>query len=220
MNVHRQVQAVAAVTSLTLASAATADIIGGVNFPGGVSSFADAVVSYTPPAGPSPTNPHRGAFNALGVPDYAGNNSCTSQATCSFVSLGQGGSLVTRFVDNLLTGSDSNAFDLWIFEVGPDVEDTYVDVSSDGVAWTAVGKVTGGTRGIDLDAFGFGSSSTFAFVRLTDDPLEGGGGATGGADIDAIGAISSIRTVDAPPTLTLALAALLALGALRRNRGA
>lgn len=211
-------QALALTLVLGALPAARADIIGGVNFPGGVSSFADQVVSYSP-AGAAVTDPHKGAFNALGVPDYAGGNACANQAGCSFVSLGSGGSLVLRFTDNLLTGSGDNGLDLWIFEVGPDVEDTFVDISDDGITWHAVGKVFGATSGIDIDAFGFGIGSTFGYVRLTDDPNEGGStGGTAGADIDAVGAISTIRqTVDAPPTLALALAALGVMAGFRRS---
>lgn len=197
---------------------ASADIIGGVEFPGGVASFADVAVSYAVGTG-GVTAPHRGAINALGVPDYAGAG-CTSAATCTFVSLGSGGSLVVRFTDNVLTGSGSSAFDLWVFEIGPDVEDTFVAVSEDGLIWNEVGKVSGGTRGIDLDFYGFGTSSEFAYVRLIDDPAEGSAsGATAGADIDAVGAISTrILTVDAPSTAALLPLALLGLVLTSRRR--
>jgi hypothetical protein len=195
---------------------AHAELIGGVDFPQGPVSFADAVVSYSPTAGPSV--PHQGAFNALGVPNYNGVNNCASQAACSFVSLGQGGSIVLRFLDNLLTGSDTVAADLWIFEVGPDVEKTFVDVSTDGIVWVSVGFVGGATAGVDLDAFGFGLGSSFAYVRLTDDAsVGGGGGATPGADIDAVGAIST-RRIDAPEPGTLALLGIALAGMFRLRR--
>jgi hypothetical protein len=172
-------------------SDAHSEVIGGVEFPQGVRSFADAVVLYDP-GRPEPTEPHQGKANALGAPDYKGNNSCTSQDSCTFVSLGSGGSITLRFTDNSLTGSGSTDFDLWIFEVGPDVEDTFVEVSQDGVTWASVGKVTGGRRGIDIDAYGFGPNARLSYVRLTDDPNEGHTtGATVGADIDAVGAIAS-----------------------------
>jgi hypothetical protein len=170
------------------------NIQGGADFPAGAISFADAVLSYSPAlvAG-EPTDPHRGAFNALGVPDYTGVQSCFTQAACSFVSLGNGGSIVLRFDDNKLTGSGDNKLDIWVFEVGDDIEDTFVDISSDGVAWHSVGKVFGSTAGIDIDAFGFGPGDHFSFIRLTDDPNEGAlDGYTVGADIDAVGAISTI----------------------------
>jgi hypothetical protein len=184
------------------------NVQGGTDFPQGALSFADAVVSYDPVIkNGQPTAENRGELNSLGVPDYQSNADCVSAAACTFVTLGDGGSITLRFVDNVLTGSDSSDFDLWIFEVGPDVEDTFVEVSADGASWSPVGKVFGSTSGIDLDAFGFGTSSAFSYVRLTDDGNEGDQtGASVGADIDALGAIST-RPVPEPGTL-----ALLALG--------
>jgi len=163
----------------------------GVTFPQGNISFADKVVSYTPGA-PAPSNPHRGAEQALGLPDYNGRSSCSSQASCSFVSLGSGGTLVVRFTDNVLTGSGNSDIDLWVFEVGPQVEDMFVEISADGRTWHSVGAIGGGKSGVDIDAFGFGQSSAFRYVRLRDDPAKDGqSGPTVGADIDAIGAIST-----------------------------
>lgn len=191
---------------------------GGTDFPEGAASFADQLVDYAPVVAngqPSPANSQ--PARALGVPDYASGGGCIDPATCTFVSLGDGGSITLRFTDNLLTGSDSAALDLWIFEVGPDIEDTFVEISSDGVAWSAVGKVFGSTAGIDLDAFGFGAASSFAFVRLTDDGAEGDqNGISVGADIDAVGAIST-RIVPEPASVALLAAGLAGLAAGRRR---
>lgn len=204
------------------ASQAQAVMIGGVDFPQGLISFADAVVSYAPGlAGADPSVPHQFSANALGAPNYAGVNSCASGPSCAFVSLGVGGELVLRFTDNVLTGSNSSAFDLWVFEVGPDVEDTTVEVSTNGLTWSSVGLVTGSTRGIDIDAFGFGSSSAFTYVRLTDVATEGGtGGATVGADIDALGAISTrpaIGIVPEPATWAMLLLGFAGIGSMLRH---
>ncbi len=88
----------------------------------------------------------------------------------------------------------------------------------DGVAWFGVGSVFGTTGGIDIDAFGFGSSDLFRFVRLRDDPMEGAtGGLSVGADIDAVGAISTIRTAPEPATLAMLLMGLAAFGLTRRR---
>lgn len=197
------------------------NIQGSAEFPLGEMSFADAVVSFAPIlVGGNPGPIYQGAVNALGVPDYndpTGAAPCVDQASCTWVTLGDGGSLTLQFVDNVLTGSGNSDFDLWIFEVGGDVEDTFVEISTDGVLWSSVGKVFGSTAGIDIDAFGFGPTSSFAYIRLTDDPNEGEqSGTFVGADIDAVGAIST-RAVDTTPvaepgTLVLLGIALCAMG--------
>lgn len=173
------VLAISAITVPTMSSADT---------------YGDAVINYSPViVGGEPTNPYRGADNALGAPDYAGQTSCASQGACTYVSLGDGGSITLRFVDNFLTGSDDADPDLWIYEIGPDVEDTFVEISTDNIVWVSVGEVSGSTSTIDIDAFGYGASSAFSYIRLTDDPNEGGqSGPTVGADIDAVEALSSV----------------------------
>lgn len=226
MRVRAQLGGAAAMAAAVLsAGAAQGAVYGGVEFPQGAISFADSVVSYSPGLeGADPSASYQGAFNALGIPDYTGSNSCATQATCDFVSLGVGGELVVRFTDNVLTGSGSIADDLWIFEIGPDVEDTTVELSTNGVTWLSVGKVTGSTRGIDIDAFGYGTSSAFAYVRLTDVANEGDtGGSTVGADIDAVGAISTRAPTNGgipePGAWALMIAGFgLAGAALRRRR--
>lgn len=157
-------------------------VIDGIEFPAGAISFADAVPEYEPlySGGPAPAAEYANTSEAIGVPDDV------------YLTLGRGGRAVFQFLDNVLTGSGDEKPDLHIFEVGPDVEDTFVEISRDGVNWLDVGKVSGGTSSIDIDAFGFGPHDRFAWVRLTDDPDEGGTtGATVGADIDAVGAIAT-----------------------------
>ncbi|MCC5887197.1 MAG: PEP-CTERM sorting domain-containing protein [Gammaproteobacteria bacterium] len=205
------------------ASGATAGPVtyNGVTFPQGDISFADEVVSFTLGTG-GVTLPHQNPDNALGAPDYNNVSNCETFATdpaenCTFVSLGNGGELVLRFTDNALTGSGDDSFDLWIFEVGPLVEPTKVDISKDGMEWFNVGSVGGATAGIDIDAFGFGPSDLFFFVRLTD--ICSGGACTGrtaGADIDAVGAISTVAvSVPAPGPLALLGLAFGLLGTMR-----
>ena len=213
---------IAAGALMLSATVGHAEVYGGIDFPQGSISFADVVTSYSPNiASGEPTLGHRGSTNALGVPDYTGA-SCATQESCEFVSLGDGGSIVLRFTDNVLTGSNSSAFDLWVFEIGPDVEDTFVDVSTDGLAWLSVGSVGGATSGVDLDFFGYDSSSAFRFVRLTDDgAVDNQTGASVGADIDALGAISTRALTPIPEPGTWALM-ILGFGAagygLRRRR--
>ena len=208
-----------ACVALVFSVSASAEIFGGVEFPGGAASFADSVVSYNPAfgGGAVPTPTFQDASQALGAPNIS------TGTDPAYVSLGAGGRIVLRFTDNSLTGSGNANQDLWIFEIGPDVEDTFVDISKDGTTWFSVGAVTGSTRGIDIDAFGFGTSDFFSFLRLTDNiGLDATSGVTVGADIDAVGAISSappVTTVPEPATLLLVVSAL-AAGALRRRNQA
>jgi hypothetical protein len=157
-------------------------------------SYADAVVAFSPviQAG-QPTDPHLEPGNAVAAPDYDGVTNCPSTEACTFVSLGDGGSITLQFVDNALTGSDNDDPDLWIYEIGPDVEDTFVEISSDNTTWHAVGKVFGSTSTVDIDAYGFTTADMFTYIRLTDDGNEGGqSGNTVGADIDAVEALTTI----------------------------
>lgn len=207
------------------ASTAHAVLIGGVEFPQGDISFADSVVFYDPASGGGavPTASNSEPSNALGIPEVPGNTSigaCSGDPfDCPFVSLGDGGSIVLQFTDNLLTGSDDDALDLWIFEVGPDVEDTFVEISANGIDWTSVGKVFGTTAGIDIDAFGFTSSDLFGYVRLTDDPNEGSNtGASVGADIDAVGAISTVPAIPVPASVWLFGSGFIALTGFAKRK--
>lgn len=83
--------------------------------------------------------------------------------------------------------------------MGPQVEATFVEISVDGVVWESVGSVSGSVSSIDIDAFGFTSADEFSYVRLMDDPNESRNtGDTVGADIDAVGAIATVRIVHLP----------------------
>lgn len=193
---------------------AHATLIGGVEFPGGSASFADAVVGYSVGSG-GVTSTFEDPSQALGAPDYS------SSANNGFVSLGEGGTITLKFTNNLLTGSGNSNDDLWIFEIGTAVEATFVEISKDGAIWLSVGEVAGATRGVDLDSFGYGTSDQFAYVRLTDDRNDThGAGSTAGADIDAVGAISTVptRAVPEPGVLTIFASALIGFGVMRRNR--
>ena len=163
----------------------------GILFEQGAVSFADAVAEYRPEAGGSPpTNEFRNSAQALGTPDAGGRGPEPTDGTTT-VSLGLGGSITLQFTNNLLTGSGDARPDLAVFETGA-VESVRVEVSRDGNAFFDVGIVGGLTNQLDIDAAGFGREDRFAFVRLTD--LRQGDDNVGplGADIDAVGALSTV----------------------------
>lgn len=164
-------------------------IHGGFVFDIGNLAFADQVSSYNP-GSPAPIAGLSVPSAAIGPPNYAGGGEPRENEGA--VSLGRGGSIAIQFSNNFLTGSDSSDPDLMIFEVG-NSEDVRVDVSSDGVTWTNVGTASASSPAIDIDPFGFSSVSRLAFVRLTDIITQGAqSGDSVGADIDAVGALSSV----------------------------
>jgi hypothetical protein len=164
----------------------SAKVYGGVDFRGGASSFADEVVSYNPTTGVSG---HDNPSMALGKPDYAHNT--------NYVSLGDEGTLVLKFTDNSLTTSGNNYEDLWIFEVGNIIESTDVYISKDGINWIYVGYTTNSTSGIDIDAYigpgGVVLGELYSYIKIVDRLPHQSDSPSAGADIDAVGAISSKR---------------------------
>jgi hypothetical protein len=195
-----------------------------VEFPAGATSFADELVAFTPGLQFEPQlgvfqplPQYRDGTNTLGVPDMTIQQfiDCTvfsTTETCRFASLGNLGSLTVRFTDNRLTPDGTGAADLWVFVAGP-VDPAFVDVSRDGGDWLEVGNL-GLSNGVDLDAVGLLPGDLFAFVRLRDAPGGQSSGSTLGADIDAIGAIST--TVVPLPAAGWLLAS--ALATLARGR--
>ena len=169
---------------------AEAEQYGGVEFPDGEVSFADAVISFNPSNGVSA--PYNDPANALGAPNYApgGNH----------VALGDEGIIVLQFTDNSLTTSGDSSEDLWVFEVGNEIEPASVAISINGINWIEVGETSGATSGVDIDAYidsGVVVGERYSFVKITDLLPHQSSSPYEGADIDAIGAISS-----APPAFT------------------
>ena len=157
---------------------------GTVTFDYGELSFADAVTDYAPASGirdEDAMDPH----SVLGVPDYDGG------ARTGFTTLGCGGIGTWRFEDNVLIDVDGP--DLFIFEIGPDVEGMSVAISPDGAAWTEVGEVRGATSSIDIGPYAV-PGEAYLHVRLTDDGRACSGDWPG-ADIDAIGALGTGRRI-------------------------
>jgi len=153
-----------------------------IHFPLGDLSFADEVVSFSPGSPAAANEKDRNPKMTLGAPDY------DEAKDANYTTLGCAGTLVLRFVDNALVDIDGP--DLYVFEIGPQVEPTNLAVSEDGAQWIEIGAISGGTAYVDIGPF-VKKGQLFHFVRLTD--LKSAcGGSWPGADIDAVGAIGSV----------------------------
>lgn len=194
---------------LLFSSSALAIPIGGIEFPDGLSSFADSVYSYSPGAnvGPGWNDPTA----ALGAPDYP--------PTGNAVSIGVGGHLILEFVDNSLTTSGDATPDLHIFEVGSAIEWMNVAISTDALTWIDLGNVLGQPSSIDIDAVaGVVTGALYSFVRISDIAPNQSGYPFGEADIDAVGAISTVvHDVPVPASIVLFLVGLAGIN-LGRHR--
>jgi hypothetical protein len=195
-----------------MANMASAAIYRGVDFPDGAVSFADEWIRYEPTS--DVLAPYNDPLAALGIPD-------ASTAGSKAVSLGDEGVLVLKFTDNSLTTSWDTSFDLWVYEVGSDIEPTSIDISTNGLDWINVGDTGGGTSGIDIDAYLFSGvvlREKYSYVRLTDLLPHQSGRPFEGADIDAVGAISSASPVAIPGAAWLLGSGLAALAGIRTRR--
>jgi OOP family OmpA-OmpF porin len=153
---------------------------GTVTFPLGDLSFADEVVSFQmgdPHASPLYSDPR----DALGPPNY------DEKTDTKYTTLGCGGTLTLRFVDNVLI--DVEGPDLYVFEIGPDIEPTRLEISKDGEQWVEIGEISGGTAAVDIRPH-VNPGDVFHYIRLTD-LRKACGGQWPGADIDAVGAIGA-----------------------------
>ena len=215
-----------------VATNASGEIISGIDFPAGSESFADAVLRYEPlfQDGLGPLSPYDDPTRALGRPDV------TSGVGMGFLSLGLGGLVELLFVDNVLTNSGDSSHDIHVFEVGADVEATLVavrptvataallglgfDTNSDG--FYEIGEVVGGTGSLNIDATFLGFSPgvlAFDAVQLVDNDFNPGTtSGTHGADINAVGAISSGPAVPEPSSFIMLSLGLMNLASGRWRR--
>jgi len=143
-------------------------------------SFADLVVDFKP--GKDTVSPRNNPLNALGPPDHIAGGDV------NYVSLGYGGVLTIKFVDNYLIDVDGP--DLYVFEIGESAEKCKVEISKDGTNWIDLGTVSGQPAILDIqDKVAPGDK--FSYVRITDAISHKGGPPHGGADIDAVSAVGA-----------------------------
>ncbi|MEM7301147.1 MAG: OmpA family protein [Pseudomonadota bacterium] len=156
-----------------------------IEFPQGTQSFADSIL-FARVGSPSPVE-LKVPSAALGLPDWNVPDTQRSNFPNLAYSLGCRGKLALQFEDNALI--DVEGPDLFVFEVGANVEPAMIYVSNDGTKWESVGRIGGAFSTVDLADHNLQSRS-YRYVMIED----AGGTCTGitpGADIDAVGAIGS-----------------------------
>jgi hypothetical protein len=147
-----------------------------ITLPGGALSCATFVVSFNHG---SPWMSFPGYMNPdfiLGAP--------TGDNDYEVITLGCGGVIVVGF-NVYITDGPGN--DIYVFEVGPDVEATKVEVSADLVNWIHVGDADGSISGVDINGK-VPKGAKYRYVRLTD-LKTACGSSYPGADINAVGVI-------------------------------
>jgi OOP family OmpA-OmpF porin len=153
-----------------------------VYVPCGRLAFAGRVVESrmgNPAAVSSAQNP----AETLGEPNFS------DARDSGYTTLGCGGSIVLEFTQVRLVDVDGP--DLYIFEVGADVEPTQLEISKDGQQWITIGRISGGKTSVDIRPY-VQPGDQFRYIRLTD--LKSAcGGNWPGADIDAVAAIGCVR---------------------------
>lgn len=144
-----------------------------------VGAFATRVVSFVPGDPWTKDEDHMDPKLTLGIPDY------DSKKDKGDLTLGAGGVLVLEFNIGIVDGEGD---DIYVFETGPQVEDTKVEVSSDLTTWYEAGVAQGKTAGVDLRGK-VPAEGRFRYVRLTDLKAHGSG-TYPGADIDAVSGLN------------------------------
>lgn len=172
-------------------------------------SFVDSVLAFEPAC---PTNMNTNPQAALGVANWA--------MAGDDVSLGEGGSITLGFTNNLVVNSGNGDPDIWVFEVGPRVEDCTIELrpadqitidrlntagitDNDGDGFYDFGIIANQNPSIDIDGVvnGFAFSELkFDAIQITDVPQMCVPGSLPGADIDAVCALTSID-IDCAGTL-------------------
>ena len=150
-----------------------------ITIPGGAKSCATKVVEFKP--GDPWTSDERAMDpnDVLGVPDY------DDAADTNYLCLGAGGFITLEF-DIAIVDGEGN--DIYIFEIGPRVEATTVEVSSDLKNWYPVGDADGSLSGVDLNGK-VPEGASFKYVRVSD--RDGSSGGWPGADIDAVAGLNA-----------------------------
>ena len=153
---------------------------GAIFLPQGDISFADEVLDFKR-GQPEAIEDACDSTSSLGLPDFKGG------LAENFTSLGCGGELSLRFIDNAIINIPGP--DLFVFEVGKYIETTQLYVSKEGRNWINVGAISNSVTTVDIgDSVKQGE--IFHYVKLLDLKSDCKGDWPG-ADIDAVAAIGS-----------------------------
>jgi len=163
-----------------------------VCFPLGARSFADAVTRFDIGDPASKFATANVATTTLGEPDNDPRIEEKPELPQYSLTLGCGGTLTLQFRDNALV--DVPGSDLYVFEIGSNVEPTHLSISTDGKNWIKVGTIKGGLAEVDIST-ATTPGEQYRFVRLQD-AKKHCDGRWPGADIDAVGAIGSVPVSD------------------------
>lgn len=162
-----------------------------VYVPCGKLSFADKVINYSV-GSPAPVSSVQNPKEALGERNYVFVDEANDYG---YVTLGCGGTITLEFTNVRII--DGDGVDLHVFEIGPAVEPTQLEISADGSQWINIGNISGGTADVDIHKF-VSPGAQFRFLRLMD--LKSAcGGDWSGADIDAVAAIGCTVVEGAKP---------------------
>ncbi|MBQ3404178.1 MAG: copper amine oxidase N-terminal domain-containing protein [Oscillospiraceae bacterium] len=159
-----------------------------------VNAFAYRVVQFTPGSPWRSASTNTDPSLALGLPDADDSNSSTGD-----LCLGNNGVLVLEFDTPIFDGSGN---DIYIFEVGGNVESSKIEVSNDLKTWYFIGIAEGSTAGLDFTGK-VPAGSSFKYVRVTDSGENPSGGWPG-ADIDAVCGLNTKPVAAVTKTVTLA----------------
>ena len=146
-----------------------------VRIPGGALSCATFVVDFIHGSPWTNDAGYQDPKAILGVP--------VGDVAYEVVTLGIDGVIVVGF-NVFITDGPGN--DIYVFEVGPDVEATKVEVSNDLKNWIYVGDADGSISGVDINGK-VPTNGKYRYVRITD--IRGVPSTWSGADIDAVAVI-------------------------------
>ena len=152
-----------------------------VVIPYGAMSCAIKVISFTPGTPWTNDAKAKDPNTILGAPDY------DKAKDINYLNLGNKGVIVLEFGVYITDGPGN---DIYVFEIGPDVEATKVEVSDDLKNWIFVGNADGSLSGVDMNGK-IPAGGKYRYVRLTD--IHGAGSTWPGADIDAVAAVHPIK---------------------------